>query len=372
MKCPNCNYALEDSDICPNCEIDTVLLSKTTLASARLYNKSIQQIKVKDLSGAIDSLLKSIKFNKMNTHSRNLLGVVYFEIGMIGEALKHWVISANYQKENNLAHEYITRLQNNTSTLEQLNSAIKMYNQAVVYLEQDSDDLAIIQLKKATENNPKFLKVQNLLAVVYLAQGENKKALSVLEKILSIDATNELAQGYLKMINTNSDASLERNISKKERTSDNNRSYKPPTKVREKSLSEKFYLTEIATLVTAIMFTIVVFQILIIPPMTAALNEEIVQSNRTMQEYQRILAERDIYLYNIQQEVERLNLLNAEFEQDLDFYARMIQVNIVVQYMHENRYEDALDMLDSIQTYGFGPGLLQTMDRLREEILLLL
>ncbi len=53
--------------------------------------------KVRDLSGAVESLNRSIKYDKRNIDARNLLGLVYFELGETVMALRQWVVSQNIQ-----------------------------------------------------------------------------------------------------------------------------------------------------------------------------------------------------------------------------------------------------------------------------------
>ena len=50
--------------------------------------------------------------------ARNLLGLVYYEIGEVVQALSEWVISANYQPEDNIATKYLKEVHNNRNQLE--------------------------------------------------------------------------------------------------------------------------------------------------------------------------------------------------------------------------------------------------------------
>ena len=103
---------------------------------------------MRNLSGAIISLRQSLKFYKYNIQARNLLGLIYYEMGEMVDALSEWVISANYQPDDNLAKKYIDQIHNNRNQLETINQTIKKYNQALTYCKQDSKDLAVIQLRK--------------------------------------------------------------------------------------------------------------------------------------------------------------------------------------------------------------------------------
>ena len=79
MKCPNCGYIIQQGVVCPNCGVDAFIFKKTRNTSIRLYNKGLEQARVRDLTGAVKSLEQSILFDKNNYIARNLLGLVYHE-----------------------------------------------------------------------------------------------------------------------------------------------------------------------------------------------------------------------------------------------------------------------------------------------------
>ena len=110
MICYRCGMEVDKHDICPNCGAYLVVFHKAILFSHMYYNEGLKRAEVRDLSGAIASLKNSLKFNKYNIEARNLLGLVYYEIGEVVDALSEWVISANYQKEDNLAVKYIEEI----------------------------------------------------------------------------------------------------------------------------------------------------------------------------------------------------------------------------------------------------------------------
>lgn len=53
------------------------------------------------MTGAAESLKTSVMIHKNNIEARNLLGLVYCEMGEVVEALSQWVISKNLQPDNN-------------------------------------------------------------------------------------------------------------------------------------------------------------------------------------------------------------------------------------------------------------------------------
>lgn len=202
MNCPRCNARVAfTKNRCDNCGQDLVAYRKIISVSNVYYNKGLEQAKVRDLSGAILSLRKSLEFNKCNTNARNLLGLIYFEAGEIVSALSEWVISKHFQGEDNDADEYIHAVQSDPNKLEMYNQTIKKYNAALYSARHGDGDMAIIQLKKVVNLNPKFIRANQLLALLYMMNGKKDnrvRAKKLLVHISKIDVTNTTTIRYLK------------------------------------------------------------------------------------------------------------------------------------------------------------------------------
>lgn len=196
MKCYNCGCHLSEHDFCTGCGADVSLYKRILRISNMYYNEGLEKAGVRDLSGAVTSLRQSLKFNKENVEARNLLGLVYFEMGEVVAALSEWVISKNLRPQKNLADDYIDMIQSNATRLDTINQTIKKYNQALVYCMQDSKDLAVIQLKKVLSLNPKFIRAHQLLALLYIDSEQWEKAAKELNKCCKIDANNTLTLRY--------------------------------------------------------------------------------------------------------------------------------------------------------------------------------
>lgn len=198
MKCFNCGAELTSSDYCSECGADVSRYCRLFQTSNAYYNEGLDKARVRDLTGAVISLRQSLKINKKNIDARNLLGLVQFEMGEVVEALSQWIISKNYQKEDNLADYYIEEVQKNPARLNAINTTIKKYNQSLFYCEQGSYDLAIIQLKKILSNNRNLLKGHELLALLYMKTDNYSRARAELKMVLDIDRTNTRTLRYLK------------------------------------------------------------------------------------------------------------------------------------------------------------------------------
>lgn len=200
MICYQCGCNLSEHDFCTNCGADVALYKKIIYISNRFYNDGLERANVRDLTGAIASLRQSLKFNKNNVEARNLLGLVYFELGEVVAALSEWVISKNLRPRKNIADDYINMIQTNQNRLDIINQTIKKYNQALSYCNQDSLDLAVIQLKKVLSLNPKFVRAHQLLALLYINSEEWEKAKRELARCMEIDTNNTLTLRYLREV----------------------------------------------------------------------------------------------------------------------------------------------------------------------------
>ena len=200
MNCYQCGCTLSEHDFCTNCGADVALYKRIIYISNRFYNDGLERAGVRDLTGAITSLRQSLKFNKNNVEARNLLGLVYFETGEVVAALSEWVISKNMRPKKNIADDYINMIQTNQNRLDTINQTIKKYNQALTYCNQESLDLAVIQLKKVLSLNPKFIRAHQLLALLYINSEEWERAKKELGKCLEIDTNNTATLRYLKEV----------------------------------------------------------------------------------------------------------------------------------------------------------------------------
>ena len=198
MICFNCGANLTEHDFCTNCGADVAVYKKIMGAANLYYNEGLEKARVRDLSGAIVSLRQCLKLNKNHVEARNLLGLIFFEMGEAVAALSEWVISKNLRPSKNIADDYLDMIQNTPSRLDAISQTIKKYNQALSYCYQGSLDLAIIQLKKVLSLNPKFVQAHQLLALLYLNSEQWEAAKKELEKCQKIDVNNTITLRYLQ------------------------------------------------------------------------------------------------------------------------------------------------------------------------------
>ena len=76
MKCYKCGSFLTDGDTCPQCGENVRIYKKTARVSDAYYNAGLYKARVRDLTGAVESLKISLMINKYNTNARNLFWLV--------------------------------------------------------------------------------------------------------------------------------------------------------------------------------------------------------------------------------------------------------------------------------------------------------
>lgn len=164
------------------------------------YNDGLRRAKIRDLSGAIISLRRSLQYCQKNVAARNLLGLVYYGRGEVNEALVEWIISKNLKPKDNIANHFIRKVQESSEALDKMNNSIKRYNQCLISCNQDAEDVALIQLRKVITEHPTFLKAYQLSALLYIQKKQYSKAKQLLNKAQRIDTTNADTLYYLNAL----------------------------------------------------------------------------------------------------------------------------------------------------------------------------
>ncbi len=237
-----------------------------------LYNLGLEKANIRDLSGAAECLKKSLRFNKCQTDARNLLGLIYYENGEVADALVQWVISMNFQPEGNLADHYLDEIQRKPGQLEVESQNVKSFNQALWHAQNDSDDLAILQLARVVEARPHFVKAHLLLALLYMRREDYNKAGRSLYKILQIDKCNPKALYYMSIVKQNTGrADKERRRMTK---AFSHRQLQDDDVIIPNTYKENTGLSTVIHIIIGLAMGLAAFYVLVLPPRERALNRQ--------------------------------------------------------------------------------------------------
>lgn len=320
MRCFKCKSLLTANDYCPKCGEDVRVYKKTAKASDAYYNAGLYKARVRDLTGAVESLKVSLMLNKYNTNARNLLGLVYCEMGDVVEALSQWVVSKNFSPEDNVAETYIKKIQTNQNRFEMVTGTIKKYNLSLKYAKEGNLDMAVIQLKKVVSSNSKLLRAHLLLALIYIKQEELGKAKKLLNTVLNVDKNNTLALLYMKEIDKKNSI----------KESDVSKSFLPKRKEKifeKKPLSGNDVIVPrpsykepsngaitIINVLVGVVIGAALIWFLIVPAKNKGLNDEY---KKSVQEYSEQLSSNNVELNDLDRELKEVKGQKEALEQQL-------------------------------------------------------
>lgn len=375
MKCPNCNSNVT-STMCRNCGLDLDLYDKAAEVSRALYNKGLELANRRRLSDAVDTLLKSVEFDKKNSTARNLLGLCYFNCGKINEALKEWVISTSYNKKDNLADYYLEIFQENSRQMQKYDDSAHMYNQAIAALHQKSDDIAIIQLKKAVEYNPNFIDALNLLCLCYLNLNDRLKAGACIDRVLEIDVNNKTALSYYRQLypNRNPSSFLTRFDSPQNRVG-RNTSVEPALSGKtggkiDRQLTAGLPISQFISFAIGAMCMFAVIYILILPSRIHSYENEAAEMKLSKEQleliYETDIGQRDGKIEALEKELETQKSQNEKLMNDIDIQARVQKINVASGYLQQNQPEDAVNYLETVETAGLPAEAIETYNYIIE------
>ena len=307
-------------------------LQKIQFAANSYYNRGLEMAKERDLSGAALYLKRALQFNKYHTDARNLLGLIFYEMGETSDALTQWVISINLQPEKNLADHYLDEVQRKPGQLEIASQTIKKYNQALFHAQGGSADLAVLQLKRIVEEKPNFVKAHLLLALLYMEHGDYTKAGKSLFKVLQIDKTNQKAQRYMEYVKSRTGkADVEK---RKMKNAFSHREMQDDDVILPPTYKENTGWQSIINIAIGLVLGAVLVVFMVMPARERSLNYEHNQEMRAYadklnlanQKADSLQEEADQYRQEKEAAEENLNSLMGDSDSTLSQYGTMVQI----------------------------------------------
>lgn len=273
------------------------------------YNMGLAKANQRDLTGAIAALKRSLRFDKYQTDARNLLGLIYNEIGEVGAALTQWVISLNLQESDNLAGEYLHRVHAAKGYLEVADQAAKKYNQALVYAQNENEDLAVLLLMRMLEELPNYVKAQELLALLYIHHEDYIKAGRCLYQALKVDRYNPTAQRYMAVAKQNTGkADVEK---RKLKNAFSHRQMQDDDIIIPPSYKENTGWQSILNILAGLVLGAMVIFFLVMPASKEALNN---RHNQEMRETLELLNQKNLDIDDLNRQIEEAKTAQEDAE----------------------------------------------------------
>ena len=348
-----------DPGYCSACGTDIKIYNRLFRLSNTYYNMGLEKAKARNLTGAMQDLRYSLRLNKNHIQARNLLGLVYFEVGEVVLALTEWIISKSLEPDKNIADEYIRAIQENPSRWAAINQTIKKYNQSLLYCQQGSEDLAIIQLKKVLSLNPKLVKGHQLLALLYIKTEEYERAGRELRRALAIDKTDNLSLHYQE--------ELERITGKAV-----NPKEKPAKEIRETKNSDIISYTSgnetiimpatykdttgmnvVLNLLIVLVVGVAIMWFLVVPAKVRSIRSE---TNQQIIAYSDEVSAKQTELNGLQKQVEELQAALAEKEAEPETGGSYEQLIEAYNAFRGENLEAALGALNEVDTQQISEG----------------
>jgi tetratricopeptide (TPR) repeat protein len=339
---------------------DEQIRKKLERLSDAYYNRGLDRAQIRDLSGAANMLRTSLQLNKRNIQARNLLGLVYFEMGEAVAALSEWVISKNLREEDNIAGEFIEKLKANQSRLSSINESIKGYNLALQQCRGNDEDVAAITLRKVVSQNPKFIKAQHLLALIYIRNGRYQRARNLLRKALKIDRTNSTTLRYMKEIEEKTGSAAR--LSRKEKRAMSEREI-DATVVQPLRYRQSSPMIGLVNIVIGIAVGILAAMFLVAPAVRRQTNTE---ANRKIVEYSNTMATQENQIQTLQKQVDESNSTVDSAKQQIETanqaatsYENLLKAYIAYQ---NGSYTSAAQTLESVNSETLSSDAKETYD----------
>ncbi|MDO5406105.1 MAG: tetratricopeptide repeat protein [Eubacteriales bacterium] len=276
------------------------------------YNLGLAKAKRRDLSGAVEALKRSLRFDKFQTDARNLLGLIYNEIGEVGSALTQWIISLNLQETDNLAEEYLRKVHASRGYLEVADQAAKKFNQALIYAQNENEDLAVLLLMRMLTEMPNYVKAQELLAVLYIHHEDYTKAGRCLYQALKVDQYNPHALRLMAYVKQNTGrAEVER---RKIKNAFSHRQMQDDDIILPPSYRENTGWQSVLNILAGLVMGAVVIFFLVMPASKEALN---IRHNEELRQSLEVINQKSIEIDSLNQKLETAELMQQKAEEAL-------------------------------------------------------
>ncbi len=270
---------------------------------------------------------------------------------------------------------YIILVARNANLPDNVKNSIALYNSALESLRTGSEDIAVIELKKAVAINPDFYEAMNLLGLCYSYMKDNEKASEMFERVIEAEHNSIRALKYLNALNQNDlDASKAK---EKRRSLLKAKKIKPVAKpsglspkAEEKKKNNK---SEIARLVAAFGAGIIIAASILVPFLLSMSGE------LTELRQKEIESENNVVVETPNPYIEKYENLNKDFmklqeqfalaNKEIDYYKSVALLHSIDGLVYSKKYEEAADLLVELKEVQFREPEKEKYDELYDKVI---
>lgn len=253
-----------------------------------------------------------------------------------------------------------------------IKNSIILYNKALESLQSGSEDIAVIELKKAIALNQDFYEAINLLGVCYSYLNDQQKAVEMFERVVNAENNGVRALSYINQINNAQGAVAAASTNKKKGAENKKRlaKSKEPKKFIQTSQQADQYTGQQQTqnknkvpllhdkhklkLIAISFIAGLILPLLIVLP---------ILKGNSSKEIAKISGEKDELLSQVEElngKYDQLSKVNENLEKELqaanakvDYYKFSLKLFEVKELADNKKYEEAADTLILLKTIEF-------------------
>jgi tetratricopeptide (TPR) repeat protein len=247
-----------------------------------------------------------------------------------------------------------------------IKNSVILYNSAIENIGTNSEDIAVIELKKAVSINPNFYEAMNLLGLCYCYIKEYSKAVAVFRKVVEAENNSVRALKYLSALNRMDDSGNDGK--KKKRKIISNITLKKVILSFLYNKNGRFdYLKYVIGFVTG------GFLIFLIMFFAMEKPEEIVRVEDIDAVKSRLIEEVDLYKLKyseVNQNYQKILKDYESLEEEINYHPAKLKLLEIENIYLEGKYEKAADMLILMKNVQFREEDKNKFDLLWEKIMI--
>jgi tetratricopeptide (TPR) repeat protein len=257
---------------------------------------------------------------------------------------------------------------------DEIKNSIILYNKALDSIRLGSEDIAIIELKKAVSMNPNFYEAMNLLGVCYTFIKDYDKASEVFKKVASAENNGIKAQQYLKLLDSTGDSLSSSGTPKHKsaiKKSETGVRAKPkdakPISDVSKTVRSRDVLKYIACAAAGALIVFLAMQ-----PFVSGLRENsaaLDTANAEKEVLSEKLAGYESDYKTLEQKYETLKSDLEAANASVDYYKSCIKLFEAENMFSQRNYEAAADMLVLLRTVDFNGEDKERFDTLNKDVM---